>query len=149
MIPQTDNRPNPGREGQLCGYPQHMDARRDPNKLGSITLTGLRAVGFHGVLDSERATGQEFVVDLTLALEFPSNDELVETVDYSKVAEAVVGIIAGEPVNLIETLAERIADQLLADHRVNSVQVTVHKPNAPMNTEFTDVAVTIMRSNDV
>lgn len=126
-----------------------MTAGHGSPNLGSIALTGLRAVGFHGVLDSERENGQEFVVDLNLILEFPINDELDQTVDYGSLAESVVGIITGEPVNLIETLAERIAEHVLADRRVNSVQVTVHKPTAPINTKFTDVSVTIMRSNDV
>lgn len=117
--------------------------------VGSIKLFGLRAVGFHGVLESERRTGQEFVVDLELTLDFPASDDLVETVDYGEVAQLVTGIITGEPVNLIETLAQRIAERVLADRAVKSVQVTVHKPQAPIDAEFKDVAVTIVRSNDV
>lgn len=117
--------------------------------IGTIRLTGLSAVGHHGVFDFERRDGQQFVVDLELVAQFPTSDELSETIDYGVVADCVVAIITGEPVNLIETLAERIAGQVLTDHRVKSVAVTVHKPNAPINTKFNDVSVTIVRSNDV
>lgn len=117
---------------------------------GLIRLTGLRATGNHGVLATERAAGQEFVVDLDLYLpQMATSDQLADTVDYSAVATRVVAIIEGEPVNLIETLAAQIATEVLTDRRIESVTVTVHKPSAPIEANFSDVSVMIMRRNDV
>lgn len=114
---------------------------------GVIRLSGLRAKGFHGVLDFERRNGQEFVVDLAIDLKMPVTDDIAETVHYGQLAGSVVAIISGRPVNLIETLAERIAAEVLSDLRIRSVSVTVHKPQAPIDAQFDDVSVTISRSN--
>ena len=114
---------------------------------GVIRLSGLRAKGFHGVLDFERRNGQEFVVDLAIDLKMPVTDDIAETVHYGQLAGSVVAIISGQPVNLIETLAERIAAEVLSDRRIRSVSVTVHKPQAPIDAQFDDVSVTISRSN--
>lgn len=114
-----------------------------------IALTGLRAFGRHGVFDFERERGQDFVVDLRLMLSTAPaarSDDVADTVHYGELAERVVAIVGGEPVNLIETLAERIADDVLADERVRMVAVTVHKPQAPIEAAFDDVAVTIRRA---
>lgn len=113
-----------------------------------IVLSGLRAFGRHGVYDFERAAGQEFVVDVTLELDLgpaTRSDDVRDTVHYGELAERLVAIVSGEPVNLIETLAERLATACLADGRVDGVTVTVHKPQAPIPHEFADVAVTIHR----
>lgn len=115
--------------------------------LGVITLHGLSAVGFHGVLDFERADGQPFIVDVSITAPMPATDELSRTVDYSSLARKVIDLIEGEPVNLIETLANRIADVCLAEELVRSATVTVHKPAAPVGVEFSDVSVTITRRN--
>lgn len=117
-----------------------------------ITLTGLRAVGHHGVYPDERRDGQEFVVDLTLRLPTAAaaaSDDVADTVHYGELAERVAEAVAGEPVNLLETLAQRIADVVLADDRVQDVLVTVHKPSAPITVPFGDVSVTIRRSRPV
>lgn len=113
-----------------------------------IRLTGLRVRGRHGVFDFERRDGQDFVVDV--ALEMPlavagASDELSDTVHYGELAEGLAAVIGGEPVNLLETLAERLAAVCLADERVEAATVTVHKPQAPIPLSFTDVAVTIRR----
>jgi 7,8-dihydroneopterin aldolase/epimerase/oxygenase len=116
---------------------------------GRIALTGLRARGHHGVYDFERADGQDFVVDVLLDLDLSKaagSDDVVDTVHYGELAERLVRVIAGEPVNLIETLADRLLDVCLADGRVESAEVTVHKPQAPIPHEFADVAVTLRRS---
>ena len=113
---------------------------------GVIRLSGLRAKGFHGVLDFERRNGQEFVVDLAIDLKMPVTDDIAETVHYGQLAGSVVAIISGQPVNLIETLAERIAAEVLTDRLILSVSVTVHKPQAPIDAEFDDDIVTISRS---
>jgi 7,8-dihydroneopterin aldolase/epimerase/oxygenase len=114
-----------------------------------ITLTGVRGRGFHGVFDEERRQGQDFVVDVVLVLDTTraaSLDDVAATVDYGVVAQRVVDIITGEPVNLIETLAQRVADASLLDSRVDQVEVTVHKPEAPIAVPFDNVSVTVIRS---
>ena len=117
---------------------------------GTITLTGLRARGYHGVYESERRQGQDFVVDVSLELDLDRaarSDRIEDTVDYGALAEVLVGIVAGEPVNLIETLADRLATACLAtDGRVGAATVTVHKPGAPIPHDFADVAVTLRRA---
>jgi dihydroneopterin aldolase len=114
-----------------------------------ISLTGLRARGRHGVYEFERAQGQDFVVDVLLEVDLAAaaaSDDVADTVHYGELAERLVKIVAGEPVNLIETLADRLAAACLADARVTAATVTVHKPQAPIPHEFTDVAVTLRRS---
>ena len=113
-----------------------------------IALRGLRAVGHHGVYAEERANGQPFVVDVVLEVDIraaAASDEVTDTVHYGELAQRVVAVVEGEPVNLIETLAQRIADVCLDDTRVDAVEVTVHKPEAPVGVEFSDVAVSIVR----
>ncbi|MFG6503425.1 dihydroneopterin aldolase [Microbacterium sp. P05] len=117
--------------------------------VDEITLTGVRAFGRHGVFEDERREGQEFVVDVTVHLETAAaaaSDDVTDTVHYGELAERVVALVGGEPVNLIETLAERIAADVLTDARVRQVVVTVHKPSAPIAVPFADVAVTVRRS---
>ena len=123
-----------------------MSERRDADV---ISLTGLRARGRHGVYDFERAQGQDFVVDVTLRLDLSAaadSDDVADTVHYGELAERLVKIVEGEPVNLIETLADRLAAACLLDQRASAVTVTVHKPQAPIPHEFADVAVTLRRS---
>jgi len=113
-----------------------------------IALTGLTVFGHHGVFDFERRDGQEFTIDLRLRLSLrpaAASDDVVDTVHYGELADRVAAIVAGEPVNLIETLAERIAGVVLEDERVQLVTVTVHKPHAPIAQTFSDVAVTVHR----
>jgi dihydroneopterin aldolase len=114
-----------------------------------ITLTGLRVRGRHGVYDFERAQGQDFVVDVVLEVDLSAaagSDEVADTVHYGELAERLVALIAGEPVNLIETLADRLTGACLADRRVAAATVTVHKPQAPIPHEFSDVSVTLRRT---
>lgn len=118
-----------------------------------IALTGLRAFGRHGVFAHERRDGQEFLVDIVLHVDLTAaskSDALADTVDYGAVADIAVRIVSGDPYDLIESVAGRIADEVLADERlagkVESVEVTVHKPSAPIPHEFADVAVTVTRS---
>jgi len=116
--------------------------------LDEILLTGLTVFGRHGVFDFERRDGQEFTIDLKLGLPLKNaaaSDDVADTVHYGELADKVAAIVAGEPVNLIETLAQRIADAVLEDERVKTVTVTVHKPHAPIEQTFADVAVSIHR----
>jgi 7,8-dihydroneopterin aldolase/epimerase/oxygenase len=113
-----------------------------------IALRGLLVRGNHGVFENERAEGQDFVVDVTLSVDTSAaarSDDLADTADYGALALAVAGIVSGEPVKLLETLAERIAAACLADPHVTSVEVSVHKPAAPIPLTFDDVVVTIVR----
>ncbi len=114
-----------------------------------IEVRGLRLRGRHGVFEHERRDGQEFVVDVALATDTAaaaSSDDLADTVDYGELAGRIAAVVGGEPVNLLETLAERIAAVCLDDMRVRSVEVTVHKPSAPIELAFDDVVVSIVRS---
>ena len=116
--------------------------------LDGITLTGLTVFGRHGVYAHEREDGQDFVVDLRLHLSLraaAASDDVADTVHYGELAERVAAVVAGEPVNLLETLATRIADVVLTDERIHGVEVTVHKPQAPIPLTFGDVSVTIAR----
>jgi dihydroneopterin aldolase len=114
-----------------------------------IRLSGLKARGHHGVYDFERRDGQDFVVDVYLELDLAraaATDDVADTVHYGELAGALVDVISGEPVNLIETLADRLATVCLADARVAAATVTVHKPQAPIPHEFADVAVVVRRA---
>ncbi|QDP95199.1 dihydroneopterin aldolase [Microlunatus elymi] len=132
--------------------------------LDRIDLRGISGYGHHGVFDFEREQGQRFVVDVTCWLDLSAaaaSDDLADTLDYGALTQAVVADIEGKPVNLIEALALRVARTCLASARVERVQITVHKPDAPIdlagaaapgerngrrNAEVADVAVTLTRS---
>ena len=114
-----------------------------------VAVHGIRARGFHGVLPEERRDGQDFVVDVVMTIDVApaaAADDLALTVDYSGVAADVVAILTGEPVDLIETLAERIAAAVLVRERVEATEITVHKPQAPVGVPFGDVSVTVRRA---
>ena len=116
--------------------------------MDHITLSGVTAVGYHGVLDFERRDGQPFVVDAVLYLDFTKaacSDDVLDTAHYGEVAERIRGWITGEPLNLIEALAVRIAEDVLASFPVSAVDITVHKPQAPVGVEFGDVSVSVHR----
>lgn len=113
-----------------------------------ITLTGLRVFGHHGVFEHEKRDGQEFVVDITVWLDLTAaakTDDLTRTLHYGELAQLAAGIVGGEPYDLIESVAGKIADEVLLDARLNAVEVTVHKPAAPIPLTFDDVAVTLRR----
>jgi len=117
-----------------------------------IALRGLRVRGFHGVFEHERRDGQDFVVDAVLSVDTAPaavSDDVTDTVDYGTLAESLATVVAGEPVDLLETLAQRLADVCLADSRVERVRITVHKPQAPIPLAFADVAVSIERGSDM
>jgi len=115
-----------------------------------ITVTGIRAIGYHGVFENERLEGQEFISDVELRIDLRAagkSDDLTKTVNYADIADVVVVEITGPSVALIEALAERIATEILQRFTLaSSVKVTVHKPHAPIPVEFADVAVTIERT---
>ena len=115
-----------------------------------ITITGIEVFAYHGVHQFERDYGQKFVVDLSIGATLQTageSDALEHTIDYGQMARLVVSIVKTEPVNLLETLAERICAAVLAHPLADSVEVTVHKPEAPLDLPFTDVSVTLVRHN--
>jgi 7,8-dihydroneopterin aldolase/epimerase/oxygenase len=114
-----------------------------------LSIVGLECYGYHGVFEHERITGQPFVVDLTLGVDTApaaASDELAQTVDYGALSLKVKAAVESDPVDLIETLAQRIADLCLGEG-VEWCRVTIHKPQAPIQARFGDVALTITRAN--
>ena len=113
-----------------------------------IAVRGIRAHAHHGVYGFERERGQVFRVDAVLELDTSSaaaDDDLARTVDYADLAQQLHAVLSGEPVNLLETLAQRLADVCLADELVEAVEITVHKPEAELGVPFDDVVVSIRR----
>jgi dihydroneopterin aldolase len=114
-----------------------------------ITVRGITAHAHHGVYDWEREKGQTFRVDAVLELDTApaaAGDDLDQTVNYAELAQRLHAVLAGEPVNLLETLAQRLADVCLANPLVDAVEITVHKPEADLGVPFDDVTVAIRRS---
>jgi len=116
--------------------------------LDEIRLTGLKATAHHGVFEHERRDGQDFFIDLVVRLPLApaaAGDDLAATVHYGELAEQVVAAVESDPVDLIETVAERIAAVALSFPAAHEVVVTVHKPSAPITVPFDDVSVTVTR----
>ena len=116
-----------------------------------LELTGIECFGHHGVFEAERRDGQTFVIDLALGIDSTpaaATDDLRDTVDYGSLVAQVKTAVENDPVDLIETLAARISDACLWDDRVEWCRVTVHKPHAPIQVTFEDVALTINRSRE-
>jgi dihydroneopterin aldolase len=114
-----------------------------------IELRGLKVRGNHGVYEHERRDGQDFVVDVIVWMDLApaaASDDLADTLDYGALAQRVAGIVGGEPCDLIEAVAGRVADDVMSDARVQAVEVVLHKPQAPIPLEFADVAVVTRRS---
>jgi dihydroneopterin aldolase len=125
------------------GDPDAGDRFRD-----RIRLTGLTAHAHHGVYDWEREGGQTFLVDAVLELDTApaaAGDDLAKTVNYAELAQRLHTVLTGEPVDLLETLAQRLADTCLGDPLVEAVEITVHKPDAELGVPFDDVSVAIRR----
>jgi dihydroneopterin aldolase len=113
-----------------------------------IAVRGLTAHAHHGVYGFEREQGQTFRVDAVLELDTApaaAGDDLEKTVNYAELARALHAVLTGEPVDLLETLAQRLADVCLADPLVDAVEITVHKPEADLGVPFDDVTVSIRR----
>ena len=115
-----------------------------------LAVTGIECFAHHGVFEHERREGQVFVVDLVLGLDTrgaAASDDLHDTVDYGSLVARVKAAVESDPVDLIETLAQRISDVCLTDGRVDWARVTIHKPGAPIDAVFDDVTLTITRSS--
>ena len=117
-----------------------------------IELRGLTVRGNHGVFAHERRDGQDFIVDITVwfdQLWAAASDDLANTVDYGALAQGAADIVAGPARDLIETVAAEIAEHVMTDQRIGAVEVTLHKPSAPIPLVFHDVAVVARRSRGV
>jgi dihydroneopterin aldolase len=113
-----------------------------------LSVLGIECWGHHGVFEHERRDGQRFVIDLTLGVDVApavASDDLRDTIDYGSLVDEVTAAVGTDPVDLIETLATRIAGVCLLDARVEWARVTVHKPDAPIQATFADVQLTITR----
>ncbi|MPZ52000.1 MAG: dihydroneopterin aldolase [Acidimicrobiia bacterium] len=118
--------------------------------MDRIVITGLEVFAHHGVLAHEKTTGQRFLVDLTIhtdTRDAADGDDLTKTVDYGAIADEVSELVSSTRFDLIETVAHHVAKAVLTHTRVSAVDVTIHKPEAPVDHSFGDVAVTISRSN--
>jgi dihydroneopterin aldolase len=116
-----------------------------------LAVIGIECYGHHGVFEFERREGQTFVIDLALGIDTgpaAASDDLPDTVDYGSLVASVKAAVEMDPVDLIETLAQRIAGVCLLDSRVEWARVTVHKPDAPIDATFEDVALTITRKRE-
>ncbi|MGY1615156.1 dihydroneopterin aldolase [Geodermatophilus sp. SYSU D00691] len=125
-----------------------MASAHPPRRPDRITVTGISAHAHHGVYDWERERGQTFRVDAVLELDTgpaAAGDDLGKTVNYAELAQELHAVLTGEPVDLLETLAQRLADVCLADALVDAVEITVHKPDADLGVPFDDVTVAIRR----
>lgn len=113
-----------------------------------IAVTGVQVFAHHGVLQSERDFGQTFIIDFTVSADLAAagaSDDLTQTLDYAQLTNQAVAAIKTDPVDLIETLAERVAAALLEHPLARAVEVTIHKPEAPIEHPFSDVSVTVVR----
>jgi len=116
---------------------------------GRIVLRGITGYGYHGVFPAERANGQPFIVDVSCDVDLAAaaaSDDLADTVDYGALSQAVVHDIESDPLDLVEALADRIAETCLREPRVTGVSVVVHKPQAPVPVTVADVAVELRKS---
>lgn len=126
--------------------PDPTPSRSTPDR---IAVRGLRAYGHHGVYAFERRQGQTFTCDAVLELDTApaaATDDLERTVNYAELAQRLYSTLSGEPVDLLETLAQRLADVCLSYPLVDAVEVTVHKPEADLGVPFSDVTVAIRRA---
>lgn len=119
-----------------------------PDPIDELAITGIECFGHHGVFPHERENGQRFVIDLVLGVDTSaaaSSDDLRDTIDYGSLVTQVKACVESDPVDLIETLAQRIVRICLCDDRVEWARVSVHKPDAPIDAAFNDVALTTTR----
>lgn len=126
-----------------------MVAVTTPRTTDELSVTGIECFAHHGVFDFERREGQVFLVDLVLGFDTraaAASDDLADTVNYGSLALDVKAAVERDPVDLVETVVQRIADVCLADRRVEWARVTLHKPDAPIDATYSDVALTITRT---
>jgi len=119
-----------------------------------ITITGLRVFAHHGVFDFERQNGQDFYIDATIWIDGDKaafTDDLNNTAHYGDLAKGLVELTKNDPVDLLETLAQRLLDYALnfGGGKVLKAKITVHKPGAPIPYEFEDVSITVKAKREI
>lgn len=110
-----------------------------------ISISGLRAFGYHGVLEHEKIDGQEFVIDVVIDADFTNavaTDDVTDTINYAEIAQLAVSAITDTRFDLIESLADHVAQRIRVLPGVLGVSVTVEKPSAPIPVTFGSVSVT-------
>ena len=114
------------------------------NRRVIIALKGLGALANHGVYEFERDRNQRFSADIVMWVETAgAADDIAATVSYADIADEAMAVLTGTAVDLIETLAETIASRVMSHEGVVGTEVTVHKPDAPIDHPFADVSVTV------
>lgn len=117
--------------------------------MDKILLNGMEFYGYHGVFQEEKRLGQRYVVDVVLYTDLETagkTDNIDDSIDYGEVFQLVKKIVEGEPKNLIEAVAETIAEKLLAKfNKLTACTVKVKKPNPPIAGNYESVAVQIYR----
>ena len=117
-----------------------------------IILHGMQFYGFHGVNSEEKTLGQTYLVDCEVTLDLLKagiSDNLADTVSYTDIYKIVRSVIEGQSKNLLEALAESIATKIINEFQINSIKVTLMKPNPPIKGSYINhAAVEITRDRD-
>ncbi len=116
--------------------------------VDKVLITGIKTFGYHGVFEDEKKNGQTFIIDLEYSYDTnkaTQTDDLIHAIDYGSVAIRTKAIVETGSFNLIEKLADHLAETLLKEFTFNSIKISIHKPNAPINLEFSDVVVVAER----
>ncbi|MFM1826007.1 MAG: dihydroneopterin aldolase [Actinomycetota bacterium] len=115
----------------------------------TIKITGIKTFGYHGVFETEKSLGQEFIVDIEYKYETNEaikKDAIELAIDYGAVISKVKSIVEIGSKNLIETVADQLAIDLLSEFKIDWVKVTLHKPHAPVDVSFKDISIVVERS---
>ncbi len=117
--------------------------------MDKITIKGLNLFAYHGVNPEEKEKGQNFILDIDYYLDSSVScltDEIDQTVSYAKVVKCVRRVFTSRKYNLIERAAQVVAEAIISEFEpVIRVDVTLKKPEAPVNADFEYMAVTISR----
>lgn len=120
--------------------------------MDKIIIKGLEIYAFHGVNAEEKEKGQKFIIDVTLHVSLRragETDDVEDTVSYSDVTKTILKVVKENTYNLLERVATRIIQQLFIDFfEINSVDITIKKPNAPVSADFEYMAVNISRDRN-
>lgn len=118
--------------------------------MDEIIINGLKIYAYHGVNPEEKEDGQNFVLDITMLCDLSKpcqTDNINDSVSYAKVAKTAARVFTARKYDLLERAAQVTAASILDEYpAVQSVSVTVKKPEAPMKADFDFVAVKITRS---
>lgn len=117
--------------------------------MDKITIKNLKIFAYHGVNPEEKENGQTFIIDLTYYLDLSKaceTDDLTDTVSYAKAVKIIRKVFTETSYDLIEKAAQVVCDALFKEfEKINKVEITLKKPEAPVNADFEYMAVTIVR----